>query len=111
MAVTFRPAPNDLPRVLGHFELVHAPGRGDRDGRGALTQVGLVEFCGFFLRTCLDQVRYMTSILEPQRLLRWIDARADEEARAGRRPRGAYPILREALLRDELSRGDGEGGG
>ena len=59
-----------------------------------------------FLRTCLDQVRYMTSILEPQGLLRRIEAYAEDESRAGRLPRGAYPVLREALLAGELSRGD-----
>ncbi|MFX8122151.1 hypothetical protein ABTK95_19740, partial [Acinetobacter baumannii] len=82
------------------------PRRGDRDGRGARTQAGLVEFCDFFLRTCVDQVRYMASILEPQELLRRIEAYADDEARAGRLPKGAFPILREALLTGELSRGD-----
>lgn len=99
-----------LARDAGRYKalLAAADGarRGDRDGRGAMTQAGLVEFCGFFLRTCLDQMRYMTSILEPQELLRRIEAYADDEARAGRLPKGSYPILREALLTGELSRGD-----
>ena len=96
----------DAQRYKALLAAADAPRRGDRDGRGALTQAGLVEFCDFFLRTCLDQVRYMTLILEPQELLRRIEAYADDEARAGRLPKGAYPILREALLTGELSRGD-----
>ena len=96
----------DAQRYKALLAAADAPRRGDRDGRGALTQAGLVEFCAFFLRTCLDQVRYMTSILEPQELLRRIEAYADDEARAGRLPKGAYPVLREALLTGELSRGD-----
>ena len=96
----------DAQRYKALLAAADAPRRGDRDGRGALTQAGLVEFCDFFLRTCLDQVRYMTSILEPQELLRRIEAYADDEARAGRLPKGAYPVLREALLTGELSRGD-----
>ena len=96
----------DAQRYKALLAAADAPRRGDRDGRGALTQAGLVEFCDFFLRTCLDQVRYMMSILEPQELLRRIEAYADDEARAGRLPKGAYPILREALLTGELSRGD-----
>ena len=95
----------DAQRYKALLAAADAPRRGDRDGRGALTQAGLVEFCDFFLHTCLDQVRYMTSILEPQELLRRIEAYADDEARAGRLPKGAYPVLREALLTGELSRG------
>ena len=96
----------DAQRYKASLAAADAPRRGDWDGRGALTQAGLVEFCEFFLRTCLDQVRYMTSILEPQALLRRIEAYADDEVRAGRLLKGAYPILREALLTGELSRGD-----
>lgn len=96
----------DAARYKALLAAADAPRRGDRDGRGALTQAGLVEFCDFFLRTCLDQVRYMASILEPQELLRRIEAYVDDEARAGRLPKGAFPILREALLTGTLSRGD-----
>ena len=96
----------DTSRYKALLAAADAPRRGDRDGRGALTQAGLVEFCDFFLRTCLDQVRYMASILEPRELLRLIEAYADDEARAGRLPKGTFPILREALLTGELSRGD-----
>ncbi|WP_375403994.1 Fic family protein [uncultured Sphingomonas sp.] len=96
----------DAQRYKALLAAADAPRRGDRDGRGALTQAGLIEFSDFFLRTCLDQVRYMTSILEPQELLRRIEAYADAEARARRLPNGAYPVLREALLTGELSRGD-----
>ncbi|MBY0282929.1 MAG: Fic family protein [Sphingomonas sp.] len=96
----------DAHRYKALLAVADGPRRGDRDGRGALTQAGLVEFCDFFLRTCVDQVRYMASILEPQELLRRIEAYADDEARAGRLPKGAFPILREALLTGELSRGD-----
>jgi len=48
----------------------------------------------------------MASILEPQELLRRIEAYSDDEARAGRLSAGAFPIWREALLTGELSRGD-----
>ena len=48
----------------------------------------------------------MASTLEPQELLRRIEANAADEARADRLPKGAFPILREALLTGELARGD-----
>lgn len=39
------------------------PRRNDLDGRGALSQEELVTFAGFFLDTCLDQVRFMSGML------------------------------------------------
>ena len=36
----------------------------DHDGRGNLSDRGLADFCAFFLRTALDQVDYMTRILD-----------------------------------------------
>ncbi|MHC2253578.1 Fic family protein [Bradyrhizobium embrapense] len=38
------------------------PRRGDLDGRGNLTQAGLVDFCTFFLSSCVDQVAFMESM-------------------------------------------------
>ncbi len=81
------------------------PRRGDLDGRGALSTGTLVEFCEFFLKTCIDQIEFMASILEPNDLLRRIRIHVEEEALAGRMPKGAFAILREALLAGEVSRG------
>ena len=44
------------------------PRRGDLDGRGNLILQGLNEFCEFFLETCVDQVTFMGSLLEPTEL-------------------------------------------
>lgn len=96
----------DTQRYKGLLMAADGPRRGDRDGRGNLTQAGLIEFCDFFLRTCLDQVRYMTSILEPQELLRRMELYVEDETRAGRLPKGSFPILREALLAGDVSRGE-----
>jgi len=81
------------------------PRRGDLDGRGALSQSALIEFCQFFLTTCVDQVEYMRSILEPSKLLPRIELYAEEEVRANRLPKGTFPLLREALLAGEFERG------
>lgn len=96
----------DTQRYKGLLMAADGPRRGDRDGRGNLSQAGLIEFCDFFLRTCLDQVRYMTSILEPQELLRRMELYVEDETRAGRLPKGSFPILREALLAGDVSRGE-----
>ncbi len=81
------------------------PCRGDWDGRGNLTQAALVAFCRFFLETCLDQVRFMSSVLETTELLQRIEIYVETEARARRLPAEAFPVLREALLAGELTRG------
>lgn len=81
------------------------PRRNDLDGRGSLSQAALIGFCQFFLATCLDQVEYMRSILEPSELLRRIEIYVEEEMRAQRLPKGSFPLLREVLLAGEIERG------
>lgn len=80
------------------------PRRGDLDGRGALSHSALVEFCVFFLESCLDQVRYMRELLDPGELLRRMELYVRDEEEAGRLPRRSFPVLRETLLAGELDR-------
>ena len=82
-----------------------SPRRGDLDGRGNLSQAALDDFSRFFLRVSVDQVDYMSSILQTAELLRRIEIYAEEEVRAGRFPKGTFPLLREALLAGEFERG------
>jgi Fic family protein len=81
------------------------PRRSDLDGRGNLTQQGLNAFCEFFLRTCVDQVTFMESLLDPTELLRRIEIWCEEEMRAKRLPRGSWPLLKEAVIAGEVPRG------
>jgi len=39
------------------------PRQGDLDGRGNLSQKGLDQFCTFFMETCLDQIEFITKLL------------------------------------------------
>jgi len=82
-----------------------APRQGDRDGRGALTQRGLITFSEFFLERAIDQVRFMNDLLEPQALIRRIELHVEEEVRTRRLPRGSFMVLREAALAGEVERG------
>jgi Fic family protein len=75
------------------------PRRGDLDGRGNLTEAGLIRFCEFFLSRCIDQVKFMESLLEPQDLLRRMEIWCEEEVRARRLMKGSWPLLREAVGR------------
>jgi Fic family protein len=98
-----------LARSVGEYKglLTEAdqPRRTDLDGRGALSQRALIAFCRFFLERCVDQVSYMRSILEPSELVRRIEIYTEDEVRAERLPKGAFPLLREALLSGEFERG------
>jgi Fic family protein len=81
------------------------PREGDRDGRGNLTQRGLVAFCQFFLDRAIDQIRFMGDLLEPSEMLRRMEIYVEEEMRAKRLPKGSFAVLREAVLTGEVERG------
>ncbi|MGQ0545194.1 MAG: Fic family protein [Betaproteobacteria bacterium] len=51
---------------LYHARLADAdsPRRGDVDGRGNLSEAGLVAFARYFLETCVDQVAFMADLLD-----------------------------------------------
>jgi Fic family protein len=82
------------------------PRRGDLDGRGNLAMSGLIDFCRYFLSTCVDQVNFMGSLLEPEELLRRIEIWTREEIAAKRLPKGSWPLLQMALMSGEFSRGE-----
>jgi Fic family protein len=81
------------------------PRHGDLDGRGNLTQAGLVDFSTFFLSSCVEQVVFMESLLEPAELQRRMEIWCEEETRADRLPKGSWALLREAVLAGEFARG------
>jgi Fic family protein len=80
--------------------------RNDLDGRGALSEEELAAFTRFFLETCLDQVRFMRQLVEPNRLRARILLWAEEEIRAGTLPAKSGSILEAVLYRGELPRAD-----
>jgi len=41
---------------------------GDYDGRGALSDKQLFRFCSYFLECCIDQIDYMTQMIDPKSL-------------------------------------------
>ncbi len=75
-----------------------APRLGDLDGCGALSSQALTEFREFFLTVCIDQVEYMSSLLQPKDLLRRKQLHIQDEVQAGFLLKGSFPVLREALL-------------
>jgi Fic family protein len=80
------------------------PRRHDTDGRGTLSQMALIDFCRFFLDSCIDQITFMESLLEPATLVERIEEYVQRAgARGDIHPR-AFPLLREALLMGKVER-------
>lgn len=89
-----------------HLMSCDAPRRNDLDGRGALSEEALAAFTRYFLETCLDQVRFMEQLVQPDRLRDRILMWAEEEVRADLLPSKAGQVLEAVLFRGELPRGD-----
>ena len=79
---------------------------GDTDGRGAFSNKQLFEFCRYFLECSIDQIEYMTKVLDPKSLEERIDAYATQEISAGNLPRKSDSLLRAALATGEVKRGE-----
>lgn len=80
--------------------------RGALDGRGNLSLGALVDFTRYFLETCIDQVRFMEDLVQPDRLRVRILQWADEEIRLDVLPPKSGAVLEAILYRGELPRGD-----
>lgn len=80
--------------------------RGALDGRGNLSLGALVDFTRYFLETCIDQVRFMEGLVQPDRLRVRILQWADEEIRLDVLPPKSGAVLEAILYRGELPRGD-----
>ena len=82
--------------------------RNHLDGRGSLSEEALGEFIEFFLKVCLDQIRFMGKLLQPDLLQTRIRLWAEEQIRVGRLPSKSGMILDAILYRGSLPRGDVE---
>lgn len=91
-------------RYKSLLDQADGPREGDLDGRGNLTQRGLIEFCKFFLAQSVDQIRFMSGLLEPATLLTRMEIYIEEEVRAKRLLRGSFAVLREAVMSGEIER-------
>ncbi len=88
---------------LAHCDLSR---RNDLDGRGPLSEEALATFTGFFLDTCLDQIRFMQRLVQPnflrERIQRWVG----EEVRAQEFLPQSDKVVDAVLFRGELPRSD-----
>ena len=91
---------------LASLAAADQPRRGDLDGRGNLTQAGLVGFCKFFLKTAIDQIDFMSSLLDLDGMQKRIQAVVDRQVSFGEMKPEAAHLLRDVFLRGEIARGE-----
>jgi len=80
--------------------------RNDLDGRGTLSEEALAEFTQYFLKTCLDQVVFMTNLMAPEGLRGRITEWARSEVTRKALPARSEMVLEALLYRGELARGE-----
>jgi Fic family protein len=101
-----------LARRVGDYKMLLAncdrTRRNDLDGRGTLSEEALAEFTEFFLKVSIDQVDFMESLVQPNRLRTRILMWAEEEIRLGLLPPRSDKILEAVLYRGELPRGEAD---
>jgi len=86
------------------MDYADTPRQGDLDGRGNLSEKALIEFIHWFLQVCLDQVNFMTSQFEFDRLAGRLKGYAESQ---GLKPE-AFFILERVLIQGEMPRGEAE---
>jgi Fic family protein len=89
-----------------HLQACDEPRRGDLDGRGNLSEAALASFAEFFLKTSIDQVEFMSALMQPDRLRDRIMIWAEEEIRAGNIPPKSDIALKAILFQGSLQRGE-----
>ena len=85
------------------MDVADTPRQGDSDGRGNLSRRALIQFVTWFLRVALDQVSFMSSIFELDRLAHRV---REFVVRHDRLKAEAAALLEETLVRGEVERGE-----
>jgi len=92
---------SEYKEMMDHADM---PRQGDLDGRGNLSQRALAEYVEWFLRVCLDQISFMTRLIEIRslagRLTLYVERSEDRLHPA------AAALLEQVLVRGEVERGE-----
>lgn len=91
---------SEYKSMMDHADM---PRQGDIDGRGNLSQSALVDFTGWFLKVCLDQVNFMSSLFELDKLGQRLETYVRHNDHL--KPEGLN-LLQEALIRGQFDRGE-----
>lgn len=79
---------------------------GDFDGRGNLSNKFLIEFCEYFLKTAIDQIDFMSSVIDPKNMLKRIEGFATLMVLKGRLKPVAKFILIDLFLKGKISKAE-----
>ena len=85
-----------------NLALADSPRWNDLDGRGNLTTTGLIEFCVFFLNVCLDQIKFMSALIEPEKILTRMEIYTEEQIRLGNLLPNSFLLLKQLWLEGEI---------
>ena len=78
----------------------------DYDGRGNLSNRELKDFCKFFLTTAIDQIDYMSSILDTDNMLKRIQNFVDLMVSRGKLKKESKYVLETVFLKGKISKGE-----
>ena len=92
----------EYKQMMDHAD---TPRQGDLDGRGNLSLSALEDFTLWFLKACLDQVVFMSSLFDLPNLTGRLKLYVE---RSGRLKPEAFRLLEEAAVRGEFARGDAD---
>lgn len=81
---------------------------GDYDGRGNLSNRQLIGFCRYFLETAIDQVEYMTNVLDIDNMLKRIHSFVDLMVAKKKLKDESRYILEAVFLKGEISKKEAE---
>ena len=96
-------------QYYGWLKSADQPRRGPLDGRGQLTQAGLIEFVRFMLNACQDQIEYTLDALAISRLRDRLERVVHYERKFvenGIKPEGAARVLHMLITQGEVPRVD-----
>ncbi|MCX5618935.1 Fic family protein [Bombella pollinis] len=79
--------------------------RGDTDGRGTLSLSALEEFCEWFLRVALDQVKFMRTQFNGQKLQQRYES-VIKGLYEGKEREHALEIIKTLFIKDAINKGD-----
>ncbi|NOX72282.1 MAG: Fic family protein [Alphaproteobacteria bacterium] len=80
--------------------------RGDRDGRGNLSEERLADFAEFFLKMCIDQTEFMGGLMDARHLRDRVLSWTDREIAQGHLPKKANIVMRLVFATGEVERAE-----
>lgn len=96
----------DVEKYKQHLANCDMQKRTDLDGRDNLSEEALAEFTRYFLKTCLDQVKFMEELVQPEKLRARIKLWVDQLVETDELHEKSGLILDAILYRGEVPRSD-----